>query len=149
MGTDTVRLIDSITLSTGGDPVPLRQGELALRSEHGQLVDATLTFHGGTALWDRIQAEGLFGYTADSAGPVFGGGFDADRPVRVELRPTGDVLTLLALADDDPMGRGLALLDAAPDSLLRRHDSYQLLTVTQERGGVRVGMSTDAVGLHG
>jgi len=93
--------------------------------------------------WERIQANALFGVTPDVVGPVFGGDFDPDKPVRFTLqldRAVFDPIALLAEGVEDFVDSMRALDDDAP---ARQHTRWKLLSVMQAVSPRReIGLTT-------
>lgn len=89
--------------------------------------------------WEDIDNHALFGLTAAARGPIMGGAFDPEQPVRIEcvLRPDlVPVASALVESEGD-------LPRLATQNALQSCEAWLAMTVTQEgRPGVRFGFQT-------
>ena len=98
---------------------------------------------GDMADWERIQADQLYGVTPDVIGPVFGGDFDADRPLRFTLQLDADVLAPLAMLSDDIDDLVDTFRGLDDDEPARDPARWKLLSVMQARTPrIQVGLTT-------
>ena len=98
---------------------------------------------GDLADWERVQADQLFGITPEAVGPVMGGEFHPERPVRFTLELDRNVLEPIALlaGDVDSLVEAMRSLD--DDAPARRSDCWKLLSVMQAVNPRRqVGLTT-------
>jgi hypothetical protein len=93
--------------------------------------------------WERIQADHLFGATPQAVGPVMGGEFSPESPVRFTLQLNRAVFEPIALlaGSVDEFVEALRSLD--DDSPARQQTSWKLLSVMQAVSPRRqIGLTT-------
>lgn len=110
----------------------------------GQLAELRLIVEIDQDTWKRIDAGRWFHLEDDARGPVFGGDFNAEKPIELEATLKTQSLPLVAISTEDIWDIGALFLDATPNSELIRTESWFALYVKQETGikGLKSGMQT-------
>ena len=83
--------------------------------------------------WQMIQAENLFGYSADIVGPIFGGEFDPEKIYHFTLRLRPDQATLLGVLLESPKDAIQTFCNSDTDHFIRKGESYWLVSVMQQQ----------------
>lgn len=92
--------------------------------------------------WQRVDRGRWFHLEPDARGPVFGGAFDPEKPLRLEVKLGDPGLTLVEILVEHPDQFGERFIARDLDHL-RDVEKWYAVAVTQEAApGVRTGLRT-------
>ena len=112
-------------------------------SEGDKIVEVQAEFHGSNAIWQKIQNEALFAYTADICGPIMGGSFSSKKEFIFTIGLHPDQVTLLSILADSPATAFHTLLNLKQNPSFVDIRFYRLLSVMQQvTKKTQWGMST-------
>ena len=112
-------------------------------SEGDKIVEVQIEFHGSNVVWQKIQEEALFAYSADICGPIMGGGFSSKKEFIFTIGLHPDQVTLLSILADSPATAFQTLLERKHNPSFIDIRFYRLLAVMQQvTKKTQWGMST-------
>lgn len=139
----TIRIAPSIALQApDGSSIEIVDVSAVITHVDDQLRQVELAFRLAPEVWRRVDAGGWFSMPADARSPCFGGGFDADRDVEVDVRLSSDALTLLALTSDGLWDVGGRIRGARDNPDLHTTEAWLGMVVKQQMGPIKGGFST-------
>ena len=149
MNTDQLKVAPSLKLrAPNGAPVEINDVRAEFDTAGGRLWVCRLIFTVSPKNWGRIDSHGWLHMPAEVRGPSFADGFDDDAPVEITARLRADALEPLAAMDTtDKWDLAAELLEPEHATDVHLVDSWEGLTVTQQRGDVKAGFATQASGL--
>jgi hypothetical protein len=125
----------------GGTPLPVTRVEIEGDHDGEAFTELRLLFQLPPAAWARLTDEPLLGLTDDALGPVFGGSFHDAPDLEVTARLKAEHLPLATAGTEDLFDCAAKLLPS-DNNPLRSTEAWLALAVMQQRGEVKVGMST-------
>lgn len=138
-----IKVCPSLTLYAPGGPLEVTSVRVAVTFHGDQLAELRLIFEVTHEAWLRVDAGRWFHLDEDARGPIFGGGFHADKPVEIEATLRTQSLPLVAISAEDVWEIGAMFLDAAPGAEILSTEVWFALYVKQEAfPGLKTGMQT-------
>ena len=81
--------------------------------------------------WVNLKSMGLFGYTPEICGPIFGGGFNPSKPYLITVEMHSNDLTLLAILDEGESSVENWLKDPTVANALADSTQFLLISTMQ------------------
>lgn len=122
-------------------PLNIEAKQLTLVYTNEKLTQCNLTFTVGFDLYQKIDSEALFYLDPGVRSKTFGGDFNPDNDIEVEIELLADFLPefLSEDRDDDVLGEYLLQLSQSqPENRLLKTESWRGLYVKQQRGAMPI-----------
>ena len=126
----------------GGEPLPVREGWLALTYADGELVECRLEFAITHDQWETVDSGHLFNLEPAVRGPSFLEHFEPDCDVEIEARLDERALSFLETFAEDVVEAATLLAEASESSELLHTERWYALNVKQQSGPIKAGFST-------
>ena len=113
--------------------LPLAPITIVVDAGESGVYGIRLEITGADADWEQIKSQGLFHYSPEICGPIFGGAFNPTRPHTFTVELVAEHVMTVAILSPTPAEAWQVLAEAEPDSPLRSTQSWRLLSVMQQR----------------